>query len=257
MVNQLFRDLSQLPQVEAIALGGSRAGTQFDENSDYDIYLYCTAPVTEDTRRAIIGKYASYVEYGNQFWELEDNGTFRDGIDFDILYRDLDGFVSGVARVVEDCQAYNGYTTCMWHNLLTCKIIYDRKGRLAAAKQRFQVPYPARLKENIISRNRKLLSGTLPAYDTQIKKAVSRQDQVSICHRTAAFMESYFDIIWALNEQTHPGEKRLVSLCLKRCSKLPANFQSNIDTLYTHLFHAPDLIVEDLHRITEELTKIL
>ena len=257
MVNQLFADLSALPQVEAIALGGSRAGERYDEKSDYDIYLYCTAPGPEEVRREIICKYASYVEYGNQFWELEDNGTFRDGIDFDILYRDLDDFTEGVANVVERFQASNGYTTCMWHNLRTCRIIYDEKGRLAAAKARFDVPYPAQLKENIISRNSKLLHGTLPAYDGQVKKAASRDDKVSICHRTAAFMESYFDIIWALNGQTHPGEKRLISLCLESCPLLPADFEKNLHTLYAHLFTEPERICEDLSRIVTELGKIL
>lgn len=257
MVNELFREFSSLPQVEAIALGGSRAGAHYDEKSDYDIYLYTTSPISEEVRREILGKYASYVEYGNQFWELEDNGTLCSGIDFDLLFRNLDDFTAGVAAVVEGFQASNGYTTCMWHNLRTCKIIYDENGRLAEAKKRFDLPYPARLKENIINRNRKLLSGMLPSYDGQIRKAAGRNDQVSICHRTAAFMESYFDILWALNEQTHPGEKRLVSLCKAHCSLLPADFEKNLETLYSHLFTEPDLISEDLTRIVEELGKIL
>ena len=49
MINALFQDLSRLPQIEAIALGGSRAGNHYDEKSDYDIYLYCTAPISEET----------------------------------------------------------------------------------------------------------------------------------------------------------------------------------------------------------------
>lgn len=257
MINELFRELTNLTQVEAIALGGSRAGAHFDEKSDYDIYLYCTAPVPEESRRAILDRYASYVEYGNHFWELEDNGTLNNGIDFDILYRNLDDFTAGVANVVEHFRPSNGYTTCMWHNLRTCKIIYDENGRLAAAKHRFDVPYPSQLKQNIISQNRKLLSGKLPSYDDQIRKAASREDKVSICHRTAAFMESYFDILFALNEQTHPGEKRLVSLCREYCPLLPADFEENLDLLYDHLFAAPELIDGDLKRIVEELGKIL
>lgn len=67
MINQLFSELSALPQVEAIALGGSRAGNHFDEKSDYDIYLYCTAPVPEEERRAILSRFCSYVEYSNHF----------------------------------------------------------------------------------------------------------------------------------------------------------------------------------------------
>jgi len=257
MVNELFREFASLPQVEAIALGGSRAGAHYDEKSDYDIYLYCTSPISEETRREILGKYASYVEYGNHFWELEDNGTLKNGIDFDLLFRNLNDFTAEVAAVVEGFQASNGYTTCMWHNLRTCKIIYDENCRLAAAKARFDVPYPAQLKKNIIDRNRKLLSGMLPSYDGQIRKAAGRDDKVSICHRTAAFMESYFDIIWALNEQTHPGEKRLVSLCKAHCNLLPNNFEENLNTLYAHLFTEPDMISDDLTRIVEELGKIL
>lgn len=257
MFEQLISELSLFPQIEAIALGGSRAGTAFDTKSDYDVYLYCTAPVPEDLRRELLRKYCSYLEINNQFWETEDNCTLNNGIDIDILYRNLDDFTADVASVVEHCQARNGYTTCMWHNLLTCQILLDRNGRLAAAKQRFDVPYPARLKANIITRNMKLLQGTLPAYDGQIRKAASRSDLVSVCHRTAAFMESYFDILWALNEKTHPGEKRLVSLCRRDCALLPAHFEENIEALYSHLFSVPDHIPQDLQAIIDELTKIL
>ena len=62
MINQLFNDLSALEQVEAIALGGSRAGENFDEKSDYDVYVYITSPVSEDFRKDILGKYCRYME---------------------------------------------------------------------------------------------------------------------------------------------------------------------------------------------------
>ena len=257
MVNQLFSDLSKLPQVEAIALGGSRAGTHFDEKSDYDVYLYCTAPVPENVRRDILEKYCAYMEIGNHFWEYEDNCTLKNGIDIDILYRNLDDFSSDLADVVEHCHGHNGYTTCMWHNLLTCKILFDRCGRLAAAKQRFDVPYPSALKKDIIARNRKLLQGTLPAYDAQIQKAIKRGDFVSINHRTAAFLESYFDLLFALNEKTHPGEKRLVKLCREICPILPEQFEENLNTLFSHLFTTPEKVSDDLTRILAALTKIL
>ena len=257
MVNALFQSLAALPQVEAIALGGSRAGDRYDEKSDYDVYLYCTGPIEEAARREILSRYCSYMELGNHFWELEDNCTLVSGIDIDILYRCLDEFTAGVAAVVEDCQPSNGYTTCMWHNLRTCRIVYDETGRLAAAKARFDVPYPAALKEAIIERNMKLVTGTLPAYDGQIRKAAARNDQVSICHRTAAFMESYFDILWALNEQTHPGEKRLVQLSRERLCVLPERFEENLNILYAHLFAEPEKIARDLERIVAELRKII
>lgn len=257
MVDQLFAEFSQLPQIEAIALGGSRAGTHFDAKSDYDVYLYCTAPVPEQTRREILSRYCSYMEIGNSFWELEDNCTLNNGIDIDILYRNLDDFTADVAAVVEQFQSHNGYTTCMWHNLRTCKILYDGSGRLAAAKARFDVPYPPQLKDSIIARNRKLLTGTLPAYQTQVTKALNRGDLVSVNHRISAFLESYFDIIFALNKQTHPGEKRLMTLCRQNCPILPEHFEENLNLLFSSMFTDPRQTALALEAIIAEIEKLL
>lgn len=257
MVEKLFEELKNIPEVEAIALGGSRAGENFDEKSDYDVYLYCTGGISDGVRKNILEKYCDYIELSNHFWELEDNCTLKNGVDIDILYRNLDDFTADVASVVEDFNARTGYTTCMWHNLLTCKIICDKYGRLQSAKDRFTVPYPAELKKNIIEKNMCLLSGMLPSYDGQILKAVNRGDLVSVNHRTAAFMESYFDVLFALNELTHPGEKRLVSLCKKTCRILPANFEENINKLFADLFVRPEALADDIAVIVEELRRII
>ncbi len=253
MVNALFAELAALPQVEAIALGGSRAGETYDEKSDYDVYLYCTGPVERQQKLPILQKYCSYMELSNHFWELEDNCTLKNGIDMDILYRNMEEFGREVAAVVEDHQAHNGYTTCMWHNLRTCKILYDPQGKLQALKDRFSVPYPTQLQENIIQNNMKLLYDYMPAYYYQIQKALDRGDWVSVNHRCAAFMESYFDVIFAMNGQTHPGEKRLVSLCKAQCEILPRNFEEHIQALYQNLFQDGAQVMALLDSMISEL----
>lgn len=257
MIERLLQELSELSQVEAIALGGSRAGEHYDEKSDYDVYLYCTDDVPETVRTQILSRYCGRMEIGNHFWEYEDNCTLNNGIDIDILYRDLDSFSHDVASVVELCQARNGYTTCMWHNLMTCKIIYDPSGRLESIRTRFGVKYPERLRRNIIDRNMKLLHTAMPAYEVQIAKAVKRGDLVSVNHRVAAFMESYFDVLFAVNELTHPGEKRLVQLCREKCRILPERFEENLEQLFRDLFLNKDAVTGDLSRIIEELEKVL
>jgi len=257
MVEKLFEDFRALPEVEAIALGGSRAGNRFDSASDYDVYLYCTGPVAETVRRDILSRYCSILEIGNRFWECEDNCRLKNGVDLDLLYRDLDDFVAGVAAVAEQFQAKNGYTTCMWHNLRTCRVIYDRDGRLAAAKRRFDIPYPRQLKEAVIDRNWKLLHAALPCYETQIRKAAKRRDLVSVSHRTAAFLESYFDILFALNERTHPGEKRLAALCREQCGVLPRRFEENLEALFQDMFDDSGRLMADIREIIDELGKIL
>lgn len=256
MVDKLFEELCALDEVEALALGGSRAGEHFDQASDYDVYLYCRGSIPEETRRAILSRYCSVMEIGNHFWEYEDNCVLNDGVDIDLLYRDLDELTAGVARVVEQFQPQNGYTTCMWHNLLTCRVLYDRDGRLTAAKKRFDVPYPPQLRANILERSWQLLHASMPAYEGQIQKALKRGDLVSVNHRTAAFLESYFDFLFALNSLPHPGEKRLVQLCRECCRILPDRFEENLERLFQDLFSSPERTIQDIDAILRALEAV-
>lgn len=235
-VEALFKELGALPQVEAIALGGSRATGKYDEKSDYDVYVYITELIPQQQRKDILQNYCSYMEIGNSFWELEDDVTLKNGIDMDIIYRSMPDFERDVASVVIECTPRNGYTTCMWHNLRTCQILIDKQGRLQQIQEKYNIPYPEKLKKNIICNNLKLLSGILPSFDTQICKAHNRGDLVSVNHRVTEFLASYFDIIFALNEMTHPGEKRMQSICCAECRILPADFDENLNKLFRTMF---------------------
>lgn len=257
MIKNLFNDLAALEQVEAIALGGSRSGKNYDEKSDYDVYVYITEAVDEDVRKAVLGKYCGYMEIGNHYWEIEDNCVLNNGIDIDIIYRNLDEFCDEVASVAEKFQPHNGYTTCMWHNLINSEIIYDCNNRFKEAQERFSVPYPKELRDNIIKRNFNLLSGTMPAYSNQIKKAAERGDRVSVLHRTTAFLESYFDIIFALNSLTHPGEKRLVEICKRNCGILPNDFEENLNRLFDDMSLHTEKVNGDIKRIIDELNAVI
>ena len=249
-VNELFDELGRLPQVEAIALGGSRATGRNDSKSDYDVYVYITDNIDENTRRRILEKYCGYMEIGNSFWELEDDVTLKNGIDMDIIYRNMDNFEKMVSSVVIDCVPWNGYTTCMWHNLITSQIVLDKNSKLNKLQEKYRIPYPKKLKENIISNNLNLLSGMLPSFDMQIKKAENRGDLVSVNHRVTEFLASYFDIIFALNEMTHPGEKKMQSICSKKCKILPNRFDQNLNRLFAGMFRESisdvinDMIIE-------------
>ena len=235
-VNELFKEFGNIPQVEAIALGGSRATGRNDEKSDYDVYIYISELIDENIRKEILNKYCKYMEIGNSFWELEDDVTLKDGIDMDIIYRNMNEFGNTVKSVVEDCNSWNGYTTCLWHNLITSKIVVDKNGKLKAMQDKFNIAYPQKLKANIVKNNLKLLNGILPSFDMQIKKAQKRGDLVSVNHRVTEFLASYFDIIFALNEMTHPGEKRMQSICSAECRVLPNNFDENLKKLFAMMF---------------------
>ena len=61
--------------------------------------------------------------------------------------------------------------------------------------------------------------------------AIKRNDFVSINHRISAFLASYFDVIFAMNELLHPGEKRLIRYAKDNCKILPKDFEKNINKL--------------------------
>lgn len=252
----LWNEFAALPEVEAIALGGSRAGENYDEKSDYDLYIYCTGIPGEEVRKSILEECCRYMEIGNSFWELEDDCTLKDGVDIDILYRNIEDFSQMIHSVVDEHIAYNGYTTCMWHNLLHSRILFDKTGKLTNLQSRYQIPYPDDLRDNIVSKNMRLLTGNLPSYDSQIKKAAARKDLVSVNHRTAAFLESYFDIIFAWNKLTHPGEKRMVQYAKDHAEILPADFEKNLDCLFRNLFTDFDAVMKTLAAMVSALEDI-
>lgn len=129
--------------------------------------------------------------------------------------------------------ASNGYTTCFLHNVYTSQILYDKNGWFLNLQNKITGAYPLELKKNIIKRNLMLLSDKKGAsYLEQIEFAVKRNDPVSVNHRIAAFLASYFDIIFALNEVYHPGEKRMIKYAKKHCKILPENFEENINELF-------------------------
>lgn len=79
-IRDIMRNFESLPQIEALAVGGSRATGKADARSDYDVYLYVTGPVGLDAREAILQTYCSVMEIGNHYWENEDNCTLKTGL---------------------------------------------------------------------------------------------------------------------------------------------------------------------------------
>ena len=93
----------------------------------------------------------------------------------------------------------------------------------------------------------------MPAYPKQIIKFVQRNDFVRINHSITEFLASYFDFLFAINEVTHPGEKRLIQLCNKQCKILPENFEENLNLLFSYMYSEENQ--DSLMKILEEIIK--
>ncbi len=219
------------PEVEAVALGGSLNCGHTDAASDIDLYVYTRSDIPLNVRIEIMERSggASHASMGLNFWgpgdEWFDAAT---GIEIDVVYFDILWMKDQIKRVISGYQASLGYSTCFWFTLRNSQIYYDLKGWFASLKEICQQEYPEKLRQNIISHNHPVLREIIPSYFFQLEKAVQRRDLVSINHRLAGLLASYFDIIFALNWELHPGEKRLLDKTLLSCKKLPENFEPDL-----------------------------
>lgn len=80
---------------------------------------------------------------------------------------------------------------------------------------------------------------------------------VSVNHRVAAFLESYFDIVFALNNLTHPGEKRMVQYAKEHARILPFRFEENLELLFESLFTEPEKALKILEAMNFEIRDII
>ncbi|WP_302631484.1 hypothetical protein [uncultured Clostridium sp.] len=81
-----------------------------------------------------------------------------------------------------------------------------------------------------------------------------RNDLVSINHRLSAFIASYFDILFAINEIPHPGEKKLIDIIENQCNIKPENFKENLEKVF---IEGNDKILKNLDIIVDNLEVVL
>jgi hypothetical protein len=210
-----------IPQVREVALGGSRSTGFADEDSDIDLYVYSSESVPLYARARIARGRGTRVELDNRTWEPGDEWIEADGTHVDVMFRSAGWIEEQLARVLDRHEASTGYSTCFWANVRFSRVLFDRDGWFARLQDKADAPYPDGLRSAIIRKNHRILRGTLSCYCHQIAKAIERDDPVSVNHRLAALLASYFDILFALNRVPHPGEKRLLRWAEERCPVRP------------------------------------
>jgi hypothetical protein len=221
-----------LTQVEAVALGGSLGSGIIDADSDIDLYVYVRSEIPVAVRAAVASARSRRAEVDNRFWELGDEWIEADtGVSVDVILRDVPWIEDQLDRVLRRHEASVGYTTCLWHNVLFSRALVDRSGWFQALQQFAAQPYPEPLRRAIVAKNHPLLRQTISSYAHQLEKAIVRGDLVSVNHRVAALLASYFDVLFALNRLPHPGEKRMVEAAATRCPLVPEGLSEQVSAL--------------------------
>ena len=238
-------------------LSGSRTSGQGDATSDIDLYVYSRQQMSLEERRRVAAG-ARRAEIGNEFWEPGDEWVDEaTGISADVMFRDCRWIEEQLDRVLKHHQASVGYSTCFWYNVLHSVILFDRAEWFAQLQQRARVPYPEKLRSAIIAKNFPILRNTMSSYVHQIELAIQRRDLVSLNHRATALLASYFDVLFAVNRQPHPGEKRLVKFAEQLCEKRPEDFAVKITDLLTSLPRMDASVITAAVRVVDGLEELV
>jgi hypothetical protein len=225
---------------EAVALGGSRGAGNATPGSDVDLYVYTSAPLPLAARAEVARRASSRAELGNAFFEPGDEWIdAASGLHVDVMFREVRWIEDQLDRVLLRHQASLGYSTAIWHGIRSSAALFDRSGWYARLRERAAVPYPEPLRRAIVAHNRPLLAANLSSYLHQLERAAARRDGVSVNHRVAAFLASFFDVLFAVNRVPHPGEKRLVALAEALCPVRPPSLAEDVAALLAAAGAAP------------------
>jgi hypothetical protein len=150
-----------------------------------------------------------------------------------------------------------GYSTYLCHSVLQAQQVFDRQGWFRALQDRLKAaPYPDRLVTGIIQRNLPLLGANIHSYEHQIRSAFRRRDRVSLNHRTAAWLASYFDILFAANRRFNPGEKRLL-VQVQALPTAPEEVAADAEAACTGACSLDRCVADHLERMRTRLERFL
>jgi predicted nucleotidyltransferase len=259
LVIELTRRFQEFPAVAAVALGGSQASTAGDSLSDIDLYVHTSGTIRLQARQALVLEMgATRADLDLQFWDLGDEWIDAEtGIEVDVIYWDPTWVEGQLDRVWRRHQASLGYSTCLWHTVRYAQPLFDRQGWFGGLQQQSRQPYPEALRQAIIAKNHAVLRRVIPSYAHQIEKAGRRGDQVSLNHRLAALLASYFDVVFALNRVLHPGEKRLMAQAEAHCERLPVGMAPQIEAVLQAPCTVDGGLVPKVHFLLDNLDDLL
>jgi hypothetical protein len=257
---ELATQFAAFPQVAAVALGGSQASGAADAESDIDLYIYTDTEVSPAAQAALIQQSggARRADLNLSYWGGVNMWIHAPtGITVDCVYFGTAWIEEQTRRVMEMHQPSLGYSTSFCRTVQQSRVLYDPRGWFQALQVRNQQDYPEALRRNIIAYNHPVLRTLMSSYLHQITYAVHRDDIVSVNHRVAALLASYFDIVFALNRVLHPGEKRLIAFAHNECRVLPTAMDADSAAVLAAAGTASAEVVVHLTRLLDRLDELL
>jgi len=262
LLNELMDQLSQVPGVVAVVLGGSYArGTQH-ATSDLDVGLYYreAQPFAIEAIRKVANDIScdgSPTVTDFYRWGQWVNGgawiqTAAGKVDF--LYRNLDQ----VERTIADAEqgishhdypqqpAYGFYSVIYLAETQVCIPFYDPDGEIAQLKNRV-AQYPPKLKEKLISDSLWSAEFTL-AHGRGFAEKGDVYNTVGCLTRTAANLTQ---VLFALNEIYFMSDKKVMET-IANLDLVPPSYVAELSQILAR----PGLTPEELQSTVRKMTNI-
>jgi hypothetical protein len=219
LLERIVPTLAEVPGIEAVVLGGSRARGTAHDASDYDIGLYFSATEPLDTDRLLrVAKgmvddpdaTAVTAVGGWGPWIVGGGWLSIAGPKVDLLYRCIDD----VARVIDACRAGHismdyqpghphGFCSAIWMGeIALCQPLHEPQGTVTRLKA-LTSPYPKSLGEALIHRFQWEIGFSVE----NAELAVSREHQTHIAGCTYRALTCLGQVLFALNERYLINEK--------------------------------------------------
>jgi len=219
LLTRLTSAFAEVPGVQAVVLGGSRARGSAHAASDYDIGLYFKSAVPLDTERLLaaakeiaddpaatavtpVGEWGPWI-VGGAWLSVE-------GRKVDLLYRSADA----VEAVMESCRAGvvtmdyqpghpHGFCSAIWMGEIAyCQPLHDPNGVIARLKS-IALPYPPPLRQALIQRFQWEISFGIE----NAELAVARGEQTHVAGCLYRSLACVAQVLYALNERYLINEK--------------------------------------------------
>lgn len=257
---RVVQHLARSPTVVAVALVGSSASGAAEPDSDFDVFVYADGDL-RDLRAGLAARLADPAAWQSvhdgafgdgDVWRLRDSGHW-----LDLMYWSPAWAEVQLRRVLVEHGALMGYTTAFWRSIRDARPLYERDGWHGALQRRARQPYPKELRRNIVRLNHPYLREHRFSYRHQAAKAIERHDLVSVNHRVAAWLASYFDIIFAVNRVLHPGEKRLLDFVARECRAVPGGMAASVARLLSLSGQAAPSLLDAMDELTDGLDALL
>lgn len=258
ILHRLIAEFQSIEQVTAIAMAGSKFSNYQDDLSDININIYYTEFIPSETRNQILMKFSESMELDCPGEVQTDHCLLRDfPIELDLCYLDIEEIEKQLITVINEACVTRYNSTRIAYFVHYSNIVFDRHQQLSTLKQKYTSQYPDLLRQKIVQIQYPLLKSNSKSYYISFERALERRDRIHISSLLNDYLKSYLDLLFAINRQFYPIEKRIIQIMEESCPLIPNLMKEHIELLFIHAGRCDKQLLSVLDIMINQVTHLL